>query len=104
MKKSETKENTCIGSNFDDFLKEEGILNEVTTNAIKKVVQTQDHSPERPGFVGNLGFSFDVATGAANYWTHISKVYCCAIPNPNPQWSVVQGKSWVVSNCYHPFK
>jgi hypothetical protein len=71
---------------------------------MKAQIQTQTHSLNLPGFEGTLGMSLQDATSAANYWTNLSKVYCCAIPNPNPQWSLVQGQSWVVSNCYHPFK
>ncbi len=33
--------NKHIGSNFDDFLKEEGLLEEVTTAAIKRVISYQ---------------------------------------------------------------
>jgi len=32
---------THIGSNFDNFLKEEGLLEEVTTSAIKRVISYQ---------------------------------------------------------------
>jgi len=32
------KPNKCIGSNFDDFLREEGIYEEVEAGAIKKVI------------------------------------------------------------------
>ena len=31
----------CIGSSFDDFLKEEGIYEEVTARAIKRVIARQ---------------------------------------------------------------
>ncbi len=66
-------------------------------------MQTQAHSPNLPNFQGNLGVSLQAATDSANFFTKEWKIYCCAIPNPNPQWSLVQGKSWVVSNCYHTF-
>lgn len=35
------KKNKCIGSNFEDFLKKEGILDEVRAEAIKTVLALQ---------------------------------------------------------------
>jgi hypothetical protein len=67
-------------------------------------MQTQINCVTRPNYEGVIGDSLQRATDASNYFTRTYKIYCCAIPNPNPQWSLVQGKSWVVSNCYHPFK
>ena len=37
----ETKTNSCIGSSFDDFLKEEGIYEEREATAIKRVISWQ---------------------------------------------------------------
>jgi len=37
----ETKDNSCIGSSFDDFLKEEGIYEECEATAIKRVISWQ---------------------------------------------------------------
>jgi len=37
----ETKINSCIGSSFDDFLKDEGIYEECEATAIKRVISWQ---------------------------------------------------------------
>jgi antitoxin HicB len=41
MKKGQSKEKGRIGSSFDDFLKEDGIYEEVTGRAIKRVIARQ---------------------------------------------------------------
>jgi len=41
MKKTRAKKASPIGSSFDDFLKEDGIYEEVTARAIKRVLARQ---------------------------------------------------------------